>query len=237
MCSSAASPVWCIGVLGLSVHSHPRSLHLTLCRVGIDIIYTDSRVGTRLTPQAVVWVIGRRSALSRCASESITLWKVTSIDTTYTFVHCCIQYTQTYITHTPLLVKANPLVKSKFTWLRFTYTHKHPLSFLLCIDEVRARSACSILYTGIVYIYSISRYSSLSITSYRETSWLIASRTRADALGDQSEDEAQRQVHLHQGESELLHRYDTSPRSSDIHCKFKGTGSTVIFKSILESIH
>ena len=91
LCSSAASPVWCIGVLGLSVRSHPRSLHLTLYRVGIDIIYTDSRVGTRLTPQAVVRVIGRGSALSRCASESITLWKDTFIDTTYTFVHCCKQ--------------------------------------------------------------------------------------------------------------------------------------------------
>ena len=95
------------GVLVCSVSRSTRTLALSISpyvRVGIDIIYAnaDSRVGTRLIPQAVVWVIGRRSALSRCASESITLWKDISIDTTYTFVHCCIQFTQTYITHTPL---------------------------------------------------------------------------------------------------------------------------------------
>ena len=105
LCRLSRLVYWCARSLGPHV---PRSLHLTLYRVGIDIIYTDSRVGTRLTPQAVVWVIGRGSALSQCTSESITLWKG-YIYRYHIYVRALLYTIHTNIyTHIPLVVKVIP---------------------------------------------------------------------------------------------------------------------------------
>ena len=98
------------GVLVCSVSRTTRTLALSISPyLGLGLIsYTQIVAWEHGWHRwSVVWVIGRRSALSQCASESIALWKDTFIDTTYTFVHWCKQYTQTYI-HTPLVVKVIP---------------------------------------------------------------------------------------------------------------------------------